>query len=64
MAVCGVVPVAAVYSAGSVTWRSTWRIHYRHYRGTTMNTTTLYERMRGSGLDGTKTIGTPFEPTD
>ena len=31
VAVCGIVPVAAIYSAGIVAWR----ISCRHYRGTT-----------------------------
>ena len=37
MAVCGLLPVAAVYSAGIVAFRIFYR-HYRHYRGITAPT--------------------------
>ena len=43
--VCGVVPVAAIYSAGIVAWRMLYR-HYRHYSGTTTVLSRLLEELR------------------
>ena len=52
VAACGIVPVAASYSAGIVAWRT----FYRHYRGTTA---LRYSQVIGAKLLGVS-VGDPF----